>query len=253
MKDYEIKLLNIKTDTISFHQSLLKDPDREKQFTNTVLPALYPPVFLQQSDGDHCDYILIGRHWSYAMLVSNGIFEFYGIVMFDRDSIIQIIEIDKKEIAIFENGTSPYGIPSPSTSRATLTRHKSLQAGQVCPFCSGPLRESRNKEKSNNFKIGCENRSRKTINDGKGCDFEAVLTETEIELFRAYKLSTPKWLKLVEGRKCPDCEDDVFLRMVRLSKDVQKSALRCKKNYKRDQICRYKKELTMKGQQASIE
>lgn len=217
-------------DIAGFSGASARDRAKERRLSNLaadhdILRHIYLPVCVKGADGT---YQLIGRKWVYAYLVSSGTTEFPSIIVSDNLAD-EIIQLDHTEIALL----SAYGLAGthiPGRSRATETRHKARRAGQICPICQGPLRSVRANRRTVNatHKISCENKSRRDIM----CPFEAMLTDYEYAMFTRYELPTSMWLTVLDGEKCPDCGESMYMRLVHTGEAAEvKTVKRCKSKY----------------------
>lgn len=238
----EICTINIKD--ISLRDEENRDPEAERSIANFVaansesLKYFYHPIVFKENA---YSYRLIARHWAYSYYVDCLFTELPCFIVREKSSIKKIIDFDAWETAMLLSHLTNKVIKKPS--RATKTRHKLISCGQICPFCSGPLRRSMEKGTTAEVgKITCENKSNGKINQGKGCDFEAILTKEEIKLFSEYKLPTQVWLRLAEGKKCPVCGDKVFLREVHRENNHDFYE-RCKNYYRKENKCTHKKKV----------
>lgn len=208
--DYAIEVINLKNHAIELHDDLIKQQGVHEN--DNIFYLIHPPIFLKKGE----KYFLVARHWTYSFFVSNGIFEFPALIFHDEKLLEQVSRIDESEITAFFSRDSVKSKPIHKyKSRKTITKHKAIEAGRICPFCGGVLRGPRTKEqvKGGGYKITCENKSNKNIGEGKGCDFYAVLTDDEFRLFKKYELPTSKWLKRIDNKKCPKCNSEIFLRV----------------------------------------
>lgn len=241
--DIEIRM--IKTHEITLPKDLRRDADIENQIIkfiinkNELLHCFYFPVVHQENDS----FRLVGRPWAYSYWIDKAVDQFPCVVILSKQMADFIIDYDKSETMMLARCIKTI---SKKPSRATETRHKAISSKQTCPFCTGPLRQSRNKEKVDNvgFKITCENKSNKKINDGKGCGFEAALSDMEIPPFEEYKFPTDMWLQQIHDIKCPLCGDAIFLRIVHKALGKKEYYERCASHYRRDSKCAYKKKVS---------
>jgi hypothetical protein len=235
--EYAIEVIDLKTHDIELHHNLIKRQVLHE--FDMIFYLTHLPVFLK----DQGKYFLVARHWVYAFFVGNGVFEFPALIVHDEKLLEQVFRIDESEIStIFSRGRAEGESINKPKSRKTITKHKAANSGQICPFCGGVLRKSRKNEKidGKGYKITCENKSNKLINNGRGCDFEAVLTDIEFEKFKKYDLPTSEWLIPIENKKgCPLCHGDIlFHRMIRTGQGIKNSE-RCRNYHSRDKKCKY--------------
>lgn len=209
---YEIEVIDLKFHNVEFHSGL------NKQCVlcefDKILYSIQFPVFLKKGK----KYFLIARHWVYAFFVNNAIYSFPAFVFKDESLLNRVFEIDRIEFNLVFNRAEAKvenrEVNNSYQSRKTKTKYKAISTGRICPFCGGVLRGPRTKIqiKKGKNKITCENKSNRNINEGKGCDFYAILTDEEFQLFKKYELPTSKWFKKLDDKKCPKCNSEVFLR-----------------------------------------
>lgn len=244
-----IGVIDLKTHDVELHHSLIKRQVLH-EFDNIFYLA-HPPVFFKDKE----KYFLVARHWVYAVFVDNGFFKIPALIVNDAKLLEQVFRIDESEIStIFNKGRAEGESIDKPKSRKTETKYKAISTGRICPFCGGPLRGPRSRRpfEGGKYKITCENKSNKNIGDGKGCDFYAILTDEEFQLFNKYELLTSKWLRRLDDKKCPRCNSEVFLR---IGKDPVTGNLisfeRCR-NYNNSTIknCTYNQKI--KGEYASV-
>ncbi|MBU4491040.1 MAG: hypothetical protein KKD69_01075 [Euryarchaeota archaeon] len=243
--ELEIEIKIIKVQDVSLCDKLNRDPEAARSIANFIsanselLKYFYLPIVFKENGHS---YKLIARHWAYSYYVDCLVTELPCRVVRDKDCIEKIIDFDARETDMLLRYLTDRAIKKPS--RATETRHRAISCGQICPFCSGPLRRSMEKGTTTGvgIKIACENKSNRKINQGKGCDFEAVLSKEEIKLFSEYKLPTHVWLRLIEGKKCPVCGDQIFFRTVHKVNNHDFYE-RCKGCYRKENKCTHKKKV----------
>jgi hypothetical protein len=240
----DLEIETVKAQNVSLSVQLSRDQETEKSIT-TIITAkrelvkyFYLPIVFKR---DEYSYEIIARAWAYSFWVDSLAPEFPCLVVHDRSSVAKIIELGERETDMllkYLTGTS-----SEKPSRATETRHKAISSGQTCPFCHGTLRQSRRKNNTEGVgtTISCENKSNHKINDGKGCDFEAVLAGEEIKLFEDYRFPTSMWLKPA-GKQCPVCGDQIFMRIVHRD-GKQEFYERCRGYYRKENKCTHKKRM----------
>lgn len=248
---YEILDLKDNSYNIEFHDRLMK---YGKYDITHVFCIVNPPIFIKREN----KYLLVARHCVYSYYVTNGLFRFPALIINDEELLEQILEMDKVESQIYLNNINSVlkGSNQKRQSRKTITRKKAIESGRVCPFCDGPLRASLDKEsrKKGQYKVTCENKSNKNINEGKGCDFYGILTEQEFKKFNKYELPTNEWLVKLDNKECPICHKEVFLRK-RINQDTNEIVYqeRCR-NYKNSTMhnCKYNKKYTEKNDAPTI-
>lgn len=249
--EYAIEVIDLKIHAVELHNDLKKRQglyEFDKIFCFTHLP-----IFLKKGE----KYFLIARHSVYSFFVNNAIYSFPAFIFKDESLLNQLVEIDRIEINMISNraeaGFEAREVNDKPRSRKTGTKYKAISAGRICPFCGGVLRGPRTKEqvKGGGYKVTCENKSNKNIGEGKGCDFYAVLTEREFQLFKKYELPTSKWLRRLDDKRCPECNKEIFLR---IGKDPATGKLisfeRCR-NYKNSTVKNCKYNLKYQGEHAS--
>jgi len=242
----ELTLVNLKDLIIS--PNLTKD-DRLPlaRFTPSLTDyytSIYPPFVMQDNSGK---YHIIGRHWSYRLLVENSAKDLTAMipceVVHEKSLQNLVMKYDKSEIHFLEahmKGTIK------KTSKATLARHRAINAGRCCPICADALMKPRGKpikDVNGYYTIHCYQ-----TKNGR-CDFVGQLTELEYVLFCKYELQTESWIKPVNGARClePDCGGDIFLRVLKFPDKTV--AFECCINYKNStkHKCTNKKRITHEG------
>lgn len=249
--EFNFEIIDLQNPNIFLHKNLITNQKLEqfllKNSSNKALSIMYHPIFLRKDSGE-TKYHLVAGHSVYYFYVSKGITSFPSIVITDEELLPEIFAIEQNKISLLDNvfNTSEINAEKIYASSATETRHRAKKSGQICPFCSGILRSSRMKEISEKggFKISCENKSNKLINNGKGCDFEFFLTETEFLMFRKYEFPTSIWLKSIADKKCPKCKGEIYLRTLYKPNNENKVYEICAKRFSRKKECDYLKGLS---------
>lgn len=243
-----IEIIDLKKHDVEFHGELKKWQGLNE--FDKIFYFMHFPVLLKKGK----KYFLIARHWVYSFYVSNEICSFPALIFQDERLLNKFLEIDRLETDEISNIAQGKKLTDKPLSRKTKTKYKAISAGRICPFCGGVLRGPRTKGqvKGGGYKITCENKSNKNIGEGKGCDFYAILTKEEFDLFKKYELPTSAWLKKINNKKCPKCNNDVFLR---IGKDPETGKMlsfeRCR-NYKNSTAknCTYNQRY--KGEYAKV-
>lgn len=245
--EFNFEIIDLQNLNIFLHKNL-KINQKFEEFLlqnngNNALSVIYHPIFLKKEDSKETKYYLVARHFVYSFYISQGITSFSAIVIDDEKLLPEIFELEQSEFYLLDNAIHTSRITSNNIDEysATKTRHEAIQAGQICPFCSGNLRRSRKKERSEKggYKISCEKNIKKSMEVGKGCDFEAFLTEVEFKLFMNKTFPTSQWLQPIKDKKCPKCKDTVYLRAIYKSNNVKESIERCRKFYSKHKKCDY--------------
>lgn len=249
--EFNFEIIDLQNYNVLFHKNLIINSPFEQLLltdNNEAFFIIYPPFFFRKKGNKDIKYYLVARHFTYSFFVSKGITQFPCIVLDDEKLLPDIFNYEKNEILFLEKKSNTPGINSEIkyTSSATKTRHEAKQAGQICPFCGGNLRRSRKKEKSEKggYKISCENKSNKLINNGKGCDFEFFLTATEFQMFKKYEFPTSIWLQPLSDIKCPKCNGEIYLRTLYKPNNENKVYEICAKRFSRKSECNYLKPLS---------
>ncbi len=206
---------------ISLHYSLRKGLLEERlmksfiEDDNCIIPEMYPPIFFCSNKNS---YQLVARHFAYAFHM-NRYFKsplIPAIVFYEEDLIDVVLKLEESELSFFSQLEDSDRPPS----RATISRHKSIETGRICPFCAGELRTPRTRKKEDGlYKIACRN---------NGCDFYANLTDYEFDKFTRYKLPTSSWLTKIAGKSCPTCKQDLYLRVVHHSRNKVETFEKCR-------------------------
>jgi hypothetical protein len=127
-------------------------------------------------------------------------------------------------------------------STTTSYRRKAVTAGRVCPFCCGPLMEKRNGPKPDERGL-CRIHCYRSLQDRR--DFSARLNASEIDKFRTYSFNTDEWLRMLPGKKCPECGSQLYLRKLHFPDGRVEFYEICRRSFKLSikYTCNYFKKL----------
>lgn len=222
---------------IAYHESVKKDMTNVAlirsfvQDSYDIFHALCLPVFLKKGK----KYLLVARYWILDYLIDKRIPAFPAIVFDDKELIPDVLSLEELENSFFAGKKVPLRTietkskKKPGTaSRATISREKAREEGRTCPFCNGPLAKSIGKDRSSkegSHKVTCGYKSNKRYK----CLFIANLTDREYEDYKSGELRTEQWLEPLHGKKCPECQDQAYLRTVMDNDGTIKKYRRCRK------------------------
>ena len=212
--------------------------EKTKQLSSLVPTTgnfFYLPVVIE-TDGK---MTVVARHWVFAHYVSRQTYKFPVLIIDDESLLPIIIENDERDIQKLlaaETGRKD------SKRNTTKDRERNRTAGRICPFCAGILRRPRSKNdrlRDGGHVITCENhvKDKNSKYSGKRCDFEMILTDTEIDFFAIYELDISKRLELTE-ELCPQCQNHLYKRTI-IKKDSISTQLRCRNGYSSLNKCSY--------------
>ena len=186
-------------------------PTNVDRITDKQLPwvaFIFPPVLITL---DAKTFELVDRRWCYQMQIERKIDHILFLVFEDRSDIDHYNDKIRPPLTPLIDGfvTSM----SKMTSKATLARHKAITSKRVCPFCHEALMRPRGiwqADKNGFFRAHCFN-----TKQGR-CDFYLLLTTPEKQNFESYKFASNDYVKEIEGKMCPKCGQQLYLRTLHL-------------------------------------
>lgn len=211
---------------------------------------------------------MIARYWVLKYVVDKGIQQFPAIVFSNQNLVPEVLELVRLERDYFSRKAISVGIhrtiptitqkkskrskkQQTSSSRTTNSRRDAKRSGRQCPFCPGPLSKATGKYNDRQVdllssdgpnRIHCGYRRNKYK-----CTFRATMTNLEMTLFKdkGKEFPTTSWLALVPGRKCPDCNDDIYIRTIRRDNGKIEIWERCRKHFDSGtEVCTWQKRIT---------
>lgn len=270
---FRIELIDRRGDfDINYHSAISKDvssiADIHPSFAGIaeLFHSVNLPIALKLANDKQ--YHMIARYWVLQYVIDKGIQLFPAIIFDDPGLVPEVLELVKLENDYFTRKAASTQVNKiilsnprkkqkrhikkqpASSSRATNGRHEAKYSGRLCPFCPGTLRKATGKYNTPQGdllasdgpnRIHCSYRRNKYK-----CTFRASVTKLEIDLFRdkSKDFPTTSWLVLVPGKKCPDCNDDVYARTIRRDNGKVEVWERCRKHFDSGpQVCTWQKRI----------